>query len=96
MEAADDDLGAGGGALSVQGRVGELDIGITVLGVPVAPDGQGAVAGISCAIASGLCTPEEFLESRLPLLQRAAHTLAGQIARSPALRRSLTPTDPRA
>ncbi|WP_285657834.1 IclR family transcriptional regulator C-terminal domain-containing protein [Actinomycetospora sp. NBRC 106375] len=71
--------------------VDELDAGITVLGVPVVPDGRTAVAGISCAIASGLCAPEAFVASRLPLLQRAAESLAGQIARSPALRHSLAP-----
>ena len=72
--------------------VDELDVGITVLGVPVMPDGSTAVAGVSSAIASGLCTPEEFVASRLPLLLRAAETLARQIARSPALRDSLAPT----
>lgn len=74
--------------------VDELDVGITVIGVPVMPDGSTAVAGISCAVASGLCPPEEFVGSRLPLLRRAADTLARQISRSPALRHSLAPADP--
>lgn len=76
--------------------VDELDVGITVIGVPVLPDGRTAVAGISCAIPSGLCTADEFVGSRLPLLLRAADALAGQIARSPVLRHSLTPTGMRA
>ncbi|MDQ4116991.1 MAG: helix-turn-helix domain-containing protein [Actinomycetota bacterium] len=71
--------------------VDELDVGITVIGVPVMPDGSTAVAGISCAVASGLYAPEAFVESRLPLLLGAAERLARQIARSPALRHSLAP-----
>lgn len=75
--------------------VDELDAGITVVGVPVMPDGSTAVAGISCAVASGFCSPDEFVQSRLPLLLDAAGTLARQISRSPALRHSLAPPDRR-
>ena len=71
--------------------VDELDIGITVLGVPIRPNGRGAVAGISCAAATGRHTPEEFLASRLPLLRDTAEILRQQIERSPALLRSLDP-----
>ncbi|GAA4773454.1 IclR family transcriptional regulator C-terminal domain-containing protein [Actinomycetospora chlora] len=70
--------------------VDELDVGITVLGVPVLHDGV-ALAGISCAAASGHQSPEAFRASRLPQLQEAAQILSRQLERSPALVHSLQP-----
>lgn len=66
----------------------ELDFGITVLGVPLFNDGV-AIAGISCATTSGRQPTDEFLRSRLPLLQAAASALRRQLDRFPALVHSL-------
>jgi len=66
----------------------ELDFGITVLGVPLFNDGV-AIAGISCATTSGRRPTDEFLRSRLPLLQAAAAALRRQLDRFPALVHSL-------
>jgi IclR family pca regulon transcriptional regulator len=68
--------------------VDELDFGITVLGVPIRID-EVAIAGISCATASGREPADEFVRSRLPLLQAAAAALRQQLDRFPALVHSL-------
>lgn len=68
--------------------VDELDIGITVIGVPILVGGD-PIAGISCAAASGFQSPGEFMTTRLPLLQHAAVVLKKQLERSPALVHSL-------
>lgn len=70
--------------------VDELDMGITVIGVPILIGGL-PLAGVSCAAASGTRPPEEFAATRLPLLQYAAGLLKKQIERSPALIHSLEP-----
>jgi IclR family transcriptional regulator, pca regulon regulatory protein len=68
--------------------VDERDIGITVIGCPVMKDGA-AVAGISCAIASGYMTSTDFVASRIPLLEAAAACLEKELDRFPALMHSL-------
>jgi IclR family transcriptional regulator, pca regulon regulatory protein len=73
--------------------VDELDIGITVIGYPIMKDGV-AVAGVSCAIASGYLPVTEFVESRLPLLRSAAVRLQKELERFPALLHSLDMSRP--
>jgi len=73
--------------------VDELDIGITVIGYPVMKDGA-AVAGISCAIASGYMTTADFVASRLPLLEAATARLQKELDRFPALMHSLDMSRP--
>jgi IclR family transcriptional regulator, pca regulon regulatory protein len=73
--------------------VDELDIGITVIGYPIMKD-RAAVAGISCAIASGYLPVADFVASRLPLLEAASVRLQKELGRFPALMHSLDMSRP--
>lgn len=66
--------------------VDQLDYGITALAVPVrAPDGT-TVAALNTSGYTGMVTPEQLVEERLPDLQQAASHIAYQLTRYPTLR----------
>lgn len=68
--------------------VDELDLGITVIGCPIVINGA-AVAGISCATASGYLSVDEFVAQRLPILEAASARLRTELTRFPTLLHSL-------
>jgi IclR family pca regulon transcriptional regulator len=66
--------------------VDQLDYGITALAVPIRdPDGA-TIAAINTSGYTGMLTPEELVEKRLPALQEAASHIAHQLIRYPTLR----------
>lgn len=66
--------------------VDQLDYGITALAVPIR-DAQGAtVAALNTSGYSGMVTPDQLFEERLPALQEAASHIAHQLTRYPTLR----------
>ena len=68
--------------------VDELDLGVLVIGYPILIDGI-AVAAISCATTTGSVPVDDFVASRLPLLESTATVLLRELQRFPALLHSL-------
>ncbi|MBP0481797.1 IclR family transcriptional regulator domain-containing protein [Sagittula salina] len=66
--------------------VDQLDYGITALAVPIrGPDGA-TIAALNTSGYTGMITPEQLVEERLPALQEAASHIAHQLTRYPTLR----------
>jgi len=66
--------------------VDQLDYGITALAVPIrAADGT-TVAALNTSGYTGMVTPEQLVEERLPELQQAASHIGHQLTRYPTLR----------
>lgn len=69
--------------------VDELDYGLTAIGVPVLIGGE-PVAGVSCVAPTGAVEETKYVRSRLPALNTAAHQIAAELKRFPALLHSLS------
>jgi IclR family pca regulon transcriptional regulator len=69
--------------------VDELDYGLTALGVPVLIDGR-PLAGVCCVTPTSAVEEAEYVQSRLPALNTAAHHIAAELKRFPALLHSLS------
>jgi IclR family transcriptional regulator, pca regulon regulatory protein len=66
--------------------VDQLDYGITALAVPIR-DAEGAtIAALNTSGYTGMVTPDDLIEERLPALQEAASHIAHQLTRYPTLR----------
>jgi IclR family pca regulon transcriptional regulator len=66
--------------------VDQLDYGITALAVPIrGPDGE-TLAALNTSGYTGIVTPEQLVEERLPALRQAASHISHQLTRYPTLR----------
>ena len=66
--------------------VDQLDYGITALAVPIRDADGATVAALNTSGYTGMVTPEQLAEERLPVLQEAASHIAHQLTRYPTLR----------
>lgn len=66
--------------------VDQLDYGITALAVPIRDPNGKTIAALNTSGYTGMVTPEQLVENRLPALQEAASHIAHQITRYPTLR----------
>lgn len=66
--------------------VDQLDYGITALAVPIRDPEGVTVAALNTSGYTGMVTPEQLVEERLPALQEAASHIALKWARFPTLR----------
>ena len=69
--------------------VDQLDYGITALAVPIRSANGTTIAALNTSGYSGLVTPEQLIQERLPELRATASQIARQIARHPALQSAL-------
>lgn len=66
--------------------VDQLDYGITALAVPIRdPDGT-TIAALNTSGYTGMVTPDQLVEERLPTLREAASHISHQLTRYPTLR----------
>jgi IclR family pca regulon transcriptional regulator len=66
--------------------VDQLDYGITALAVPVRDMDGRTIAALNTSGYTGLVTPDELIEQRLPELRKSASHMSHQITRYPILR----------
>ena len=66
--------------------VDQLDYGITALAVPIRDADGTTVAALNTSGYTGMVTPEQLVEERLPALQEAASHISHQLTRYPTLR----------
>lgn len=67
----------------------ELDYGIVSVAVPVRAGSGDVIAAINCSTATSRVEPEEMLETRLPVLTRAAREIEIELQRYPVLVNSI-------
>lgn len=65
--------------------VDQLDYGITAIAVPIRNQQGQTIAALNSSGYSGLVTPEQLIEERLPELRATASHIAHQLARYPVL-----------
>lgn len=70
--------------------VDQLDYGITALAVPIRDTDGRTIAALNTSGYTGIVTPEELIEKRLPALQETASHIAHQMTRYPMLRSVLS------
>ena len=66
--------------------VDQLDYGITALAVPIRDAEGETIAALNTSGYTGLVTPEELIENRLPELRKTASHISHQLTRYPVLR----------
>ena len=66
--------------------VDQLDYGITALAVPIRDPEGTTIAALNTSGYTGMLTPEQLVEQRLPALRAAASHIAHQLTRYPTLR----------
>jgi IclR family pca regulon transcriptional regulator len=69
----------------------ELDYGIVSVAVPVFDKDRRIAAAINCSTSTTRVSREELVESRVPLLQRAAREIEDSLRRWPSLLHALRP-----
>jgi IclR family pca regulon transcriptional regulator len=67
----------------------ELDYGIVSVAVPIRSGSGEVVAAINCSTATSRVEPGEMLDTRLPVLRRAARAIEIELQRYPALVNSI-------
>lgn len=65
--------------------VDQLDYGITALAVPIRSESRPIVAALNSSGYTGMVTPEQLIEERLPALREAAAAIAASVTLHPAL-----------
>lgn len=65
--------------------VDQLDYGITALAVPIRNEGRSLVAALNSSGYTGMVTPEQLVDERLPMLRDTAAAIAAAVALHPAL-----------
>jgi DNA-binding IclR family transcriptional regulator len=65
--------------------VGELEYGLTGIGVPVYDSSGNVVAGLGCATSTAITGPEEMVESRLDKMLQAAEQIQSLFKTYPSL-----------
>lgn len=68
----------------------ELDYGIVSVAVPIRAANGEVIAAINCSTATSRVEPEEMLDTRLPVLRRAAREIEIELQRYPMLVNSIT------
>jgi len=70
--------------------VDQLDYGITALAVPIRDTDGSTIAALNTSGYTGMVTPQQLVEERLPALRQAASHIALQLTRFPTLRSVLS------